>query len=269
MPSEIVLFAHHAGASVPVTVVRKQVKHMNLRVRSNGTVTLSIPLRATIADAEGVLERRGAWIFDRLERVRLRSATSPAGSMEEAARTIPLWGALVSTATVLDLPSASASKPPATFGDFIRATPDAQPPSLSNRANDPAARLAALPPEELAQAIDALYHRAVAQALPDIVRELEARMGVHATSWQIRTMKTRWGSCTVNTGAIRINANLAAFPPICLKQVVAHELTHLLETNHTARFHALLNHFYPENRKAIALLKRSAREVAQESAQPR
>ena len=32
----------------------------------------------------------------------------------------------------------------------------------------------------------------------------EARMGVHASGWTLRKMKTRWGSCTVGTGRIRI-----------------------------------------------------------------
>ena len=68
-------------------------------------------------------------------------------------------------------------------------------------------------------------------------------------------MKTRWGSCTPSTGAIRINARLAAYPPECLEFVVAHELVHLLEPNHNARFHALLDEFCPDNRALARRLR--------------
>ena len=68
-------------------------------------------------------------------------------------------------------------------------------------------------------------------------------------------MKTRWGSCTPKTGAIRINARLAAYPSECLEFVVAHELVHLLEPSHNARFHTLLDEFCPGNRHLAKLLR--------------
>lgn len=70
-------------------------------------------------------------------------------------------------------------------------------------------------------------------------------------------MKTRWGSCTPATRTIRINARLAAYPPLCLEMVVTHELVHLIEPSHNARFHALLDTYCPRNREASALLRRS------------
>ena len=75
-------------------------------------------------------------------------------------------------------------------------------------------------------------------------------------------MKTRWGSCTPKTGAIRINARLAAYPPTCLEMVVTHELVHLMEPSHNTRFHMLLDTYCPRNREALMLLKHGAREIA-------
>ena len=82
-------------------------------------------------------------------------------------------------------------------------------------------------------------------------------------------MKSRWGSCTPATRAIRINTNLAAYPPACLEFVVAHELVHLMEPSHNARFHALLDVYCPRNRETSALLRRSARDVASIAPSPR
>ena len=58
-------------------------------------------------------------------------------------------------------------------------------------------------------------------------------------------MKTRWGSCdTVNNKAL-FNLQLAKKPDNCIEYVVLHELTHLLERNHTARFKTLLSTYLP------------------------
>ena len=74
----------------------------------------------------------------------------------------------------------------------------------------------------------------------------EPRMGVHATGWTLRRMKTRWGSCTVNTGRIRINTRLYFYPDEILEYIVVHELCHLLEPSHDQRFQALMTEFLPD-----------------------
>lgn len=108
-----------------------------------------------------------------------------------------------------------------------------------------------------------LYRAEVARALPAVVARMEAASGLHATGWQLRDMRTRWGSCTPATGRIRVNTRLAAYPPTCLDFVVAHELTHLAEASHNKRFHSLLAAVYPDEAEARALLRRDAREIAE------
>ena len=82
----------------------------------------------------------------------------------------------------------------------------------------------------------------------------EPLMGVHCTGWQLREMKTRWGSCTVQTGKIRLNLSLARKPEACLEYVLVHELCHLLEPSHNARFHGLMDKFLPDWRERKLLL---------------
>ena len=108
-----------------------------------------------------------------------------------------------------------------------------------------------------------LYRAEIARALPAAVARMEAASGLHATGWQLRDMRTRWGSCTPATGRIRVNTRLAAYPPTCLDYVVAHELTHLAEASHNKRFHRLLASIYPDEAQARALLRRDAREIAE------
>ena len=58
------------------------------------------------------------------------------------------------------------------------------------------------------------------------------------------------------TGAIRINARLAAYPPECLSYVVAHELAHLLEPTHNARFHAIVARAIPNEPEIRARMRK-------------
>lgn len=217
------------GLEIPVSVVRKRVKNLNLRVRADGTVTLSIPQHLPLARAREFLDRKGGWIAERVRRnIERRPSPDLAGELPDR---IPLWGKLVPR-------------------DSVQA-------NSGQAASDRDASGQGAPGQTTIDqaALDELYRTEVLRALPDIVERMEARVGVHAARWSVRVMKTRWGSCTPKTGAIRINARLAAYPPECLEFVVAHELVHLLEPSHNARFHTLLDEFCPDNRGIARRLK--------------
>lgn len=217
------------GLEIPVSVVRKRVKNLNLRVRADGTVTLSIPQHLPLARAREFLDRKGEWIAERVRcNIERRPSPDLAGELPDR---IPLWGKLVPR-------------------DSVQA-------NSGQAASDRDASGQGAPGQTTIDqaALDELYRTEVLRALPDVVERMEARIGVHATRWSVRVMKTRWGSCTPKTGAIRINARLAAYPPECLEFVVAHELVHLLEPSHNARFHTLLDEFCPGNRGIARRLK--------------
>ncbi|VDG77250.1 zinc metalloprotease [Actinobaculum suis] len=93
-----------------------------------------------------------------------------------------------------------------------------------------------------------LYRAELKQALGPIVRDCEERMGLHAREYRIRNMKTRWGSCNIPKRRIWLNLQLAKWAPNCLEYVVIHELAHLVEAKHNARFHSLVETFCPDYR---------------------
>lgn len=77
----------------------------------------------------------------------------------------------------------------------------------------------------------------------------EERTGLHCSCWQIRDMKTRWGSCNTRTGKLWFALMLARQPEECVEYVVLHELAHLYEPSHNARFWAFLDLHMPEWRE--------------------
>ena len=68
--------------------------------------------------------------------------------------------------------------------------------------------------------------------------------GVRPSSirWSTRQQR-RWGSCSLHSREIRIASRLQTVPEWVLDGVIVHELTHLLEAGHTARFHQLANRY--------------------------
>lgn len=104
--------------------------------------------------------------------------------------------------------------------------------------------------------LDKLYRKEIKKCLPEVIERMEPLVGVHAQGWQLRAMSTRWGSCTIKTAKIRINVRLAAYPRECLDYVVVHELTHLLEPTHNARFHALVARVIPNEKEIRKILRK-------------
>lgn len=91
-------------------------------------------------------------------------------------------------------------------------------------------------------------------AIPSALSRCEEVVGARANEWHIRKMKTRWGSCNYIKKRICLNAALASKPPICLDYVLTHELVHLYETKHNARFKAHLDAFFPTWREVKKIL---------------
>ena len=75
--------------------------------------------------------------------------------------------------------------------------------------------------------------------------------------FRIRTMRRRWGSCSVH-GGLTLNTQLIKVPPFCLDYVLFHELAHLKEHNHSKRFYAVLDALLPDWRRGRDELARWA-----------
>ena len=67
--------------------------------------------------------------------------------------------------------------------------------------------------------------------------------------------------CTFLYWHLQINYELVKYPVECLEHTIVHELTHLLETNHTPRFYTLLGKYYPNYRENDKLIKEFSKQL--------
>lgn len=98
-------------------------------------------------------------------------------------------------------------------------------------------------------------HSAQRVDLPTRAAELCARYGLPrpASIRWVANQRHRWGSCTPETGEIRISDRIAGFPGWVLDAVIVHELAHLVHLHHTPEFWALANR-YPRIERAYGFL---------------
>lgn len=104
--------------------------------------------------------------------------------------------------------------------------------------------------------LDAWYREQIKAAMPELLEKWEPLTGVAAGQVFVQKMKTKWGGCSPASGNIRLNTDLAKKPPECLEYIVVHELAHLIEPTHNARFVALMDLFLPQWRHLKEMLNR-------------
>jgi predicted metal-dependent hydrolase len=95
------------------------------------------------------------------------------------------------------------------------------------------------------------------QALADFSRRLEilsARLDVATPKLYLSNAGTRWGSCN-GKKEVRLNWRLIQAPPHIINYVTAHELAHLKEMNHSAKFWAVVESIFADYKKAEKELK--------------
>ena len=94
--------------------------------------------------------------------------------------------------------------------------------------------------------VEEWYREQLKKALRPLIAKWEPLMGVKVERFFVQRMKTKWGSCNPITGSIRLNTDLAKKPRECLEYIVVHELIHLREPTHSARFVALMEQYMPK-----------------------
>lgn len=97
-----------------------------------------------------------------------------------------------------------------------------------------------------AKAIENWYRNRLNETAPDLIAKWESVIGVNITQFGIKKMKTRWGSCNIRAKRIWLNLDLIRKPAHCLELIIVHELVHLLEKNHNARFKSFMDKFLPD-----------------------
>jgi len=99
--------------------------------------------------------------------------------------------------------------------------------------------------EEREQVLQRWYRARLKELVIPLLEKWQPVVGVEPSTWGIRKMKTKWGSCNTETSRIWLNLELAKKPVSCAEYVLVHELVHLRERHHNDTFRALMTEAMP------------------------
>jgi hypothetical protein len=212
---------------IPIQLTRKKVRNFILKVAAPGKVSVSIPWRAPQIEVRTWLLSKIDWI----EQQRALYAAQPSIVEPEYQTGENHWvqgqccQLLVSHADKVYIQHDAANQQlqlqlPAYF-------------SISQRA----------------QLLEHWHRQQLSDCLPDLIQHWQAVIGVSVNEWRIRKMRTRWGSCNIQDKRIWFNLELAKKSLACVEYIVVHELVHLHERYHNARFYAYMDRFLPNWRQ--------------------
>lgn len=94
------------------------------------------------------------------------------------------------------------------------------------------------------------------QALIPWLSRTGTETGLCFTRAQIRSQRTRWGSCS-SRGTISLNDKLLFLPPELVRYVLVHELCHTVHLSHSPAFWALVRQFEPDGFRLSAALRKA------------
>lgn len=90
------------------------------------------------------------------------------------------------------------------------------------------------------------YRKNLKEQIPALIEKWQKIIGVEGVQWEVKKMKTKWGTCSREAKRIWLNLELAKKPEHCLEYIIVHEMVHFLERNHTERFVAYMDKFMPQ-----------------------
>lgn len=209
---------------IAVDVVQKDIKNIHLSVYPpGGRVRISAPLRMDIDTIRVFAIAKLGWIKNQQHKLCEQERETPREFLDRESHY--LWGKRY----------------------LLRIELHAAAPVIALKHNKMILRMRPETSHEKKQEIlEAWYREQLKAALPALFEKWESLMNVKVGRCFVQKMRTKWGSCSPDTGNIRLNTDLAKKPPECLEYIVVHELAHLLEPTHNQRFISLMDQFMPK-----------------------
>ena len=226
--TEGALLIELGGRLVEYRFARRRRRTLGITVDASG-LRVAAPLRAPWREIEAFLREKERWILRKLEEWK----NSPRGPVLHgvSGELLPLFGA----PTVLEVRQGQRHVEHRDGRIVVQAPRRSRP---------------------LAVLVAWLKHTALETLKPRVAHYAGA-LAVPAPRVALSNAHTQWGVCTEG-GAIRLSWRLVHVEAALADYVVAHEVAHLVEMNHSRRFWALLHELYPGWREARERLELAA-----------
>ena len=213
-----------------------------------GTEGLSVnaPKWLGVQDIESALHEKAAWILRKLQEQQERSQRALAAKVDwRDGTSIPFLGETV--IIVLDARAGLTEQ-----GTVLNTDAQSLPgvPRLTLHVGLPHTAT----PAQIRDTVQSWLQRQARRVFEERCAHFAPQLGVRIKRMSLSSAQTRWGSASAD-GSIRLNWRLIHFAMSSIDYVVAHELAHLREMNHSPRFWDVVRSVLPDFEQARGSLK--------------
>jgi predicted metal-dependent hydrolase len=213
---------------VPYVLRRARRRTIGLSIDHRG-LRVGAPSRSSLREVESLILRHGEWVVQKLDEWRSRRRPDLLRIVEGVQ--LPMLGGQLCIRLAL-----GANR------------------GVWSAQEVPTLTLCLRTPDDAGRVLEKLLRERARELFVERLAHYAALLGVALPCLSLSAARTRWGSCSSKTG-IRLNWRLIHFPLTVIDYVVAHELAHLREMNHSPRFWSVVEHLYPDYRAARDELK--------------
>lgn len=210
-------------SGIPIQICKKNIKHMHLYVKPpNGKVSVSAPENMSDDAIERFVRTKFGWIKLQVNKFE----TQPRQTEREyvSGETLYVWGKQY----FLQVEFGTSKNSLVLSGNKAILTVRKE--STTNQREN---------------FIKEWYRNILKGEVERLLPKWENLTGLKCDDWQIKNMKTRWGTCSTDKRKIWLNLQLAKKTPECLEYIILHELLHLVERNHNTHFLSLMDKYMP------------------------
>ena len=215
------------GNAISYTLERKPVKNINLRIRADQSVYVSVPKDVNAKMVDAFVVEKSAYILRALKKFKDKNRETVSENKFVNGETVKFLGRNLR----LKIKNASRSKVESDESYVTLYVKDVQDADLKKRVLETWLR------KKCKDEITAICKKVYPQV---------KKYGVAFPEIQLREMVSRWGSCSPKKGFVTFNTALIAMPVSCIEYVVTHEFTHFLYPNHSKKFYHQLATFMPD-----------------------
>lgn len=214
----------------------KRIKNIYIRVKPDLNIHVSAPKRVAKKYIKEIIEKRKDWIEERIETMQKRNMNDFTLKELEDGNEIFFLGKSYMLKVIK-----SRRENIILAGRMMYMYAN-----ISNNLNNKRKKQLLL---------DIWYKKEAIKLFEELIKKYSSLMNLNInTTFTVKKLKSKWGSCDTAKKHIALNLELMKYPVHAIEYIVLHELTHLIYPNHSKDFYDTITLYMPEWKKEKIIL---------------
>ncbi len=222
----------YKGKSYKIAIFRKDILCLNLKVATNGTVSLSAPYSVPQVQIVDFLQSKAKWIATNVAKMNEKIQICKVENLTLEGGKITFLGKDIA----VDIKKAPTNQ--AKLND-----------------NSIVLHIARYELEQAKKVLDIFLRQKLQTILANFISaNVHKHKEFPKASITVKRMRSRWGSCNITKKIVALNSYLIYTPLSCIEYIIMHEFVHFLCSGHSVTFYEKLASYMPDWKQRKRLL---------------